>query len=236
MFIVTYTDLELIHMQATTLYVHDANNRLLRINEADSEVPAPRFFLARTLSGNIWRIRYDLPDDLAAELERLAAAEPVVHDLHRPPHHRAQYTQLLERHAPLTNVYEGPAYVLPELDPPTKTVTITPQNKTLLQANFPYTMNNLENRAPVVVVVEDDVAVAACYSARLTTQVAEAGVHTLENYRGRGYGAETVRGWAQELRASGRTPLYSTSWDNLASQAVALKLGASQYGVEFSVT
>jgi hypothetical protein len=34
----------------------------------------------------------------------------------------------------------------------------------------------------------------------------------------------------------GRRPLYSTSWANTASQAVAAKLGAIQYAVEFSIT
>jgi RimJ/RimL family protein N-acetyltransferase len=231
-----YSDLDLIQMQADALYRYDANNRLLRINESDSADPAPRFFLARTLAGNIWRVRFDLPKDLMAELERLASAEPIVKDLREPPYYLAQYRQLLQQHAPLRNTDSGPAYYLPELDLPTCTVTITPENITLLQAHFPYTLSTLDQRTPVVVVVENGVAVGACYAARITTQVSEAGVYTEEAYRGRGYAAETVRGWAAAIRAMGRVPLYSTSWDNAASQAVALKLGAVQYGIDFSIT
>ncbi|HZS91689.1 MAG TPA: GNAT family N-acetyltransferase, partial [Chloroflexota bacterium] len=44
-----------------------------------------------------------------------------------------------------------------------------------------------------------------------------------------------VAGWARAIRASGRIPLYSTSWDNHASQAVARKLGLVQYGTDLSL-
>jgi predicted GNAT family acetyltransferase len=87
----------------------------------------------------------------------------------------------------------------------------------------------------MVAVVADDAAVSLCFSARLTERAAEAGVETLEGYRGRGYAPAVVLAWAQAIRASGRVPLYSTSWDNRASQAVARKLGLVQYGVDLSL-
>ena len=36
--------------------------------------------------------------------------------------------------------------------------------------------------------------------------------------------------WAQAVRTQGGIPLYSTSWDNRASRAVAHNLGLSLYG------
>ena len=232
----TAGDLQLAQMQAVALFVHDEHGRLLRINEPDPTDPAPRFFLARTAAGNLWRTRFDLPPDLAAALERLAADEPVVRDLREPARHMAEYTALLQQHAPLRSTAAGPAYYLPELDPPTDTVTITAANATLLAAYYPYTQSKHAELAPVVVCVAGGVAVAACCSARITAQVAEAGVYTVESYRGRGYAAETVRGWAAAIRAMGRLPLYSTSWANTASQAVARKLRAVQYAVDLSMT
>lgn len=231
-----YSDFELIQMQAEVLYVHDADKKLVRINESDADAPAPRFFLSRSLTGNIWRVRCDLPDDLAVELERLAAAEPVVNDLQEPPIYLAIYEELLELHAPISSADGGPSYYLPELDPPRGTVVITPANKAVLEAEFPWTLHTLGERSPVVVVVEDGTAVAACFTARSTTRAAEAGVHTLESHRGRGYAPEMVRGWAAAVRATGRLPLYSTSWSNTASQAVAAKLGAVPYGTTFNMT
>jgi RimJ/RimL family protein N-acetyltransferase len=234
-----YTDLELLQIQADALYIHDENKKLLRINEsdpADSDNPAPRFFLARSLLGNIWRVRYDLPDDLAAELERLAASEPIVSDLREPPYHLAKYTELLAAHAPISSTFEGPAYYLPKFELPTRAVLVTPENRDLVQAHFDWIFNHLEELSPVAVMVEDGVAVTACSSVRLTPQASEAGLYTQENYRSRGYAADTVRTWAEAIRATDRLPLYSTWWGNTASQAVAAKLGAIQYGVDFSIT
>jgi RimJ/RimL family protein N-acetyltransferase len=235
----TYTDLELLEIQAAALYIHDDNKKLLRINESDpddTDDPAPRFFLARSLAGNIWRVRHDLPDDLAAELERLAAAEPVVDDLREAPYYLAKYTELLAAHAPITDTYTGPAYYLPQVESPPRAILLTPQNRHLAQPHFNWIFNHLEALSPVVVIVEGGVAVTACSSVRLTPYAAEAGVHTEEPYRGRGYAVDAVRGWTHAVHATGRLPLYSTWWGNTASQAVAAKLGAIQYGVDFNIT
>lgn len=232
----SYSDFELLQMQTDALHVHDVRKRLVSINEPDPDNPAPRFFLARSLAGNIWRIRYDLPDDLGAELERLAASEPVVSDLGERPYHFAKYIKLLEAHMPISGTYAGPAYYLPKFESPTRAVLVTPENRGLAQAHFGWIFTNLEALSPVAVVVEDGAAVTACSSVRLTPQAAEAGLYTQETYRGRGYAADAVRTWAEAIRATGRLPLYSTEWKNMASRAVAAKLGAIQYGVDFSIT
>ncbi|HEX8218569.1 MAG TPA: GNAT family N-acetyltransferase [Chloroflexia bacterium] len=234
-----YSSLELAGMQAEALFVHDANDRLLRVNEPEPDGPPPRFFMVRTMSGNLWRTRYDMPAELSAELGGLVTREPVANDLRalrEPPFHLAEYTKLLEQHAPPGSADAGPAYYLPELPPPTETVTIMPANAALLEAHYPYTRSRYVELAPVVVRVADGEAVAVCCSARITARVAEAGVHTVEAYRGRGFAADVVRGWAAGIRAMGRRPLYSTSWENTASQAVAAKLGAVLYGADFSIT
>lgn len=230
------TDLDLLRLHLDALFVHDANGKLLRINELDPEHPAPRFFLSRSLSGNLWRTRYDLPAELAAELERLAAAEPVVGDLSQPPLHAAAYTQLLEKHATIQSSESGLAYRLPELDPPRDAVMITAENLSLLQPHYPYLHDHLSDYGPVAVTVADGKAVTACFSSRLTPQVGEAGLYTEAPYRRRGYAPDTVRGWAAGIRTLDKLPLYSTSQTNIASQAVARKLGAVQYGADFSIT
>ncbi len=227
------SDRDLARLQAEALYVHDPHGRLLRVNEPDPQDPVPRFLLIRTRHGNLWRTRHDLPADLAAALDGLAADEPVGVDLATPPVHLAAYTDLLGRHAAPD---AGPAYYLPDLAAPPGTVTITLANADLLRAHYPITLSELAQRAPVVVCVADGVAVAACSCARTTARVAEAGIHTVEAYRGRGYAVATARGWAAAVRTQGKLPLYSTSWDNTASQAVAARLGAVLYGVDFSLT
>lgn len=229
-------DFDLMRMQVEALFVHDANGHLLRINEPDPTNPAPRFFLGRTTSGNLWRTRADLLPELAAALDALAADEPVVSNLREPPRYEDDYIQLLERYNPISNNNSGPAFTLPDLVPAPTTVTLTQDNEHLAEAHFSWLLGALDDYAPVTVIVEDGAAVAACFCSRITASVAEAGVYTEEAYRGRGYAAEVVRGWAAAVRASGRQPLYSTSWSNIASQQVVRKLGAVMYGVDYSLT
>jgi len=88
---------------------------------------------------------------------------------------------------------------------------------------------------PCVAIVADGRLASLCFSSRNTPIAAEAGVNTLEEFRGRGYAPAVVAAWGQAVRAEGRIPLYSTSWDNLASRSVARKLGLVLYGADFSI-
>jgi hypothetical protein len=184
----------------------------------------------------LWRTRYDLPPDVAVELERSAANEPVNRDLTQPPAYEAQYIELLKPHIPLITVNAGPAYYVPQGTVPSGVVNITAENVSLVKAYFSWLLNTVPDYAPVVVAVEDAHAVAVCFCSRITPKVAEAGVFTEANYRGHGYATQVARGWAEAVRSTGRLPLYSTSWSNHASQAIAKKLGAVQYGVDYSLT
>lgn len=83
--------------------------------------------------------------------------------------------------------------------------------------------------------LEDDRAVAVCASVRATSTAHEAGVETLPESRRRGHGAAAVAAWAEELLGAGSIPLYSTTWDNLASQRVASHLGFQAYGWEYRI-
>jgi GNAT acetyltransferase len=230
-----YSDLELIQMQAQALFVHDKNGRLLRINERNNLNPAARFFLSRSKSGNLWRTRFDLSPDLSAELERLAAAEPVASDLAEPPRYTAEYARLLQEHAPIISTGAGPGYYLPS-NQPHDGVMITSENLALLEAHFDWLLTTLADYAPVVAAVVDGKAVAVCFCSRITPTVAEAGLHTDERYRGHGYATKAARGWVTAVCATGRQPLYSTSWTNLASQAIARKLDGVLYGADYTIT
>lgn len=231
-----YDHLELIRLQTDALFVHDANGKLVRINEPEPTNPAPRFFLGRTRAGHLWRTRDDVPDDLTGELGRLVSTEPVNRDLSEPPLHAADYIERLKPHAPHLNVYAGPAYYLPEHDFPNDVVLINADNINLVQAHFGWLFTTFAEYAPVVASVVAGHAVAVCFCSRITPYVAEAGVYTESAYRGRGYASKVVQGWAAALSRTGRLPLYSTTWANHASQAIARKLGAVQYGTDYSLT
>src|SRR5438876_246856 len=73
------------------------------------------------------------------------------------------------------------------------------------------------------------------YGARQSPWAAEAGVETLDAMRGRGYATAAVAAWAAALRRRGLLPLYSASWENVASQRVAEKVGAVCYGEDWEI-
>ncbi len=47
---------------------------------------------------------------------------------------------------------------------------------------------------------------------------------------------QAVAGWARAVQASGATPFYGTTFDNIASQRLAARLGLSLVGAGFSLT
>ena len=105
----------------------------------------------------------------------------------------------------------------------------------MLRGGFEKLVEELPDWQPFVAVMEGGRAASVCRSVRLTPEAHEAGVETLSEHRGKGYAKEAVAGWARLVRAMGAIPLYSTSWDNAASQAVARKLGLALYGADFQI-
>jgi hypothetical protein len=231
-------DRELMVLHMDTCIRCDPNGRLRYVNEPGDAYDPPRFLMGRTTSGNFWRFRYDLPLDLVRELDAVCAAEPIASDLRAVPHTRAAVRALLERHAPPGEEYRGPAYWIPDTHTsPAEVVAITGANASVLQTGFPWYLPWAPSfdTGPFIATVVEGQAVSICYCSRLADKAAEAGVDTLEAFRGRGYAALAVAGWAVAVRTRGLLPMYSTSWDNLASQGVARKLGMIPYGEDWSI-
>ena len=233
------TDLELMNIHVRALFTHDSESRLLFVNEPDNAVtPAPRLFLGRTREGNIWRFRTDLPDELCKELDVLCADEPPVNaEFNEPPRHLEAFVRLLETDAPVQNVSNSLAYQFTKYEMPSNRLTaITEDNLQVLQAGFEKLIEELPAWQPFVALVKENRAISVCRSVRITSEAHEAGVETLPEFRGNGYAKDVVSEWARLVRQAGAIPLYSTSWENNASQAVARKLGLKCYGVTFDAT
>lgn len=218
------------------LYILDDKNRLLTVNEPDTDQITPRLYIMRTRYKVYCYFHYDVPEATITKLEKLISEEPLIADFRQPLKYHEQYITILEKDAPISTIRPGPAYTLPEHSSSGKTVRITNKNQGLLATHFPWTLQQFVFRSPIVAIVEDNVAVAVCFCARKTDKVAEAGVYTMEDYRKRGYAEAVVRDWSIALRETGRMPLYSTSHDNIASQSVARKLGATEFATDFSFT
>lgn len=177
-----------------------------------------------------------MPDDLVATLEPLVAREPVPTDLTAPSTVQVEIVAALTAHAPIAEVYAGPAWRVPAALPSAgRAVLVDPDDAACLLPHYPTLAEHLWAMTPCAAVVEDSVAVTVCFSARTSSAVCEAGLDTVPAARGRGHGPEAVAAWAAAVRTTGRQPLYSTSWDNAASRRVAEKLGLVMYAVDLSI-
>jgi RimJ/RimL family protein N-acetyltransferase len=222
-------------MQLDALFVRDPRGDLVATRDP-SRRPAPRVFLARSAAGNAWAIRRDVDPAARTELERLLAEEPpwaVASDA-VGPRCSGRARELL---APVSAERRGPAYVLGDelpCDPRAREVAASEHAE--WRAAFPWLAQEFEAVAPVAIAFEGGQPVAICHSPRgLTAEAAEAGVETIEAFRGRGLATAAAGCWARAVRRSGRIALYSTSWENRASQGVARRLSARLYGEDWSL-
>ncbi|MCE2412379.1 GNAT family N-acetyltransferase [Candidatus Poribacteria bacterium] len=232
------SDAELMKIQVEALFTQDENGHLQRINEPSGDgKPAPRFFFGYTNESSICRFRHDLPDPVVAQLKVVAATEAISMSSQKIPRRHRQFEDILRSHAPIERVWIGPAYRFPEhIAPPTRTVRLSRENAELLNGDFTEMVSELNSSQPYLGIIEDSQAVSICRSVRISSHAHEAGVDTLAGYRRRGCATSVVAAWALAVRALNRMPLYSTSWDNVASQGVARRLGLVQYGVDYHVT
>jgi hypothetical protein len=178
-----------------------------------------------------WAVRDDVADELADELADLALQEPVSPEWERPPLHARRYRAAMRGRVGWGPAFEFPAFVAS----PDGVVSI--HDEALLGRHFSGWVAGeiAAGAAPMVAVLVDGDAVSVCFCARRSTVAAEAGLETAPAFRGRGLAARVTTAWAGAVRASGRTPLYSSSWRNASSLAVARKLGLRVYATNWSI-
>ena len=106
----------------------------------------------------------------------------------------------------------------------------------LLERHFRgWTADEIPERSPIMAIMKDGAAISVCFCARRSATAAEAGVETAERFRGRGLGARVTAAWARAIEATGRVPIYSTSWTNSASLALARKLSLDLCASDWSL-
>jgi RimJ/RimL family protein N-acetyltransferase len=199
--------------------------------------PAPRFHLILSAPGPLIRFRGDVPAGVARRLEALAAAETWDPDLAGPPATLAAYVEALETQAPVTSIWSGPAFaMLHDIHAWAPVVDISEANAGLLTGKLAEWVPDIPYRHPFVAVAHDAKAVSLCASVRISPAVHCAGVETHPEHRQRGHALAAVSGWAHAVQQLGATPFYSTAWENLASRAVANRLGFQHVASDFHIS
>ncbi len=227
---------ELMRAHVAALFTSDAAGRLLAVNELDGAA-APRFFLGRTTEGVERWFRHDLAGDLVRALEAVPPDDRETSGLDHPHDGPTVFEQLLSESAPIQNVWAGPAFRFVELaSAGENALLITEENTEVLHPYLEDWLGDVQDCQPFAAVLQDGHAVSLCASVRTTALADEAGVETHPEFRGHGLAGEATAAWAAAVRNLGRTPLYSTSWDNDASRAVAAKLGLVQFGSDLHIT
>ena len=219
---------ELLRYHIEALFTHDAAGQLVRGNEPNGP-PAPRFFLGLTSDGPVWRFRHDVQPDDRIALEGVIRAARLENQALDSPIDPAPYEEILGRSNPVQKTWLGPAFTFPTELATTEAILITPENANILEPLLAPWLPDVTASAPLFAATVDGVAVSVCGSVRRTDFGHEAGVETSPNHRRHGYAAQVVTAWARAVREIHRVPLYSTSWKNEASRAVARKLGLAQF-------
>lgn len=222
------SDLELMKHHVNVLFKHNTENRITVVNEPPYDV-APLIFIGATRDGSV--VRY--LNSLSAQF-----VERVEHVIRENPTNLTEVIKVLSLDCTLNELSFGPTYAFPNFrdKSSSKAIKVTYENKELLKSHFPYTFENFDYKQPCFVIVEDNLVVSICCSARQTSKADEASVYTHEDYRGKAYGADVTTAWAAEVQNQGRIALYCASWDNFASQSLARKLQLVQYGTDIQLS
>lgn len=227
---------ELLSLHLDVLFVRNDQGRMLKTN-SPSQSPPPRFYLGLTTHGAIRLYRHDVSAGMRDHLRSLS--EPLANhsNLSAPLCDLDAILDSITLSGVIAKVWQGPAFRFKHLPVErSDAILVTSQNSHVLHAHFHDCLESVCKGQPLAAVVVNGHAVSICCSGRYSHKAHEAGVETVSSFRGRGYAGEAVPLWAAAVAASGKIPLYSTSWDNAASCAVARKLGLIQYGIDFHVT
>ncbi len=203
-----------------TLFVLDGRRIVSTRSASPTQVGVLRFVLIRRADSCAWAIGSGMGDEQAREVTRLALDEQPTSDFRLPPKHLEEYRRIVGG-----EFDGGPAFEFPEYMPFIDEAVLIEDVERLLVSFSGWAADELPERSPIMAIFEDSVPVSICFCSRKSELIAEAGVETAPEYRGRGIAGLATAAWAAAIQASGRTPIYSTSWSNGPSLAVGRKLG-----------
>lgn len=196
---------------------------------------APRLYACLGADRLVYAFRHDVPDERVEHAT--AALEALADALFESPQQIADAGAAIAHawgDAPVLK--SGPVFRIPRGLPQDEAIVlIDTSNRAALARSFPHTHEHLHALAPCAARLVAGHAVAICRTVRRSRFALEAGVDTIPEHRGRGYGAAVVAAWAERAWQDGQVPCYSTEWSNEASLALARRLDMMSIGAEFAI-
>ena len=186
--------------------------------------------------GFVFAFRHDITPDLELHLSALLADH-----VHLPDFAARTLPECLldvvSGFGGLSVRHFGPAYCFPTVTRPWPEVAcVSPTENKQLHQQLGSMAAHLDLVQPVIAKVIDGQIASTRQTVRAAGRLVEAGVETRPEWHSRGHGTAVVLGWALKCLQTGRVPLYSTSWDNAASMALARHLNLIHYATELSIS
>jgi hypothetical protein len=240
--------IDLLAVQVAALFVTSPDGRLLRTNDPERS-PAPRMHLAICEDGAFVKLRDDVEDAVAEEIDALAMKEPPIREPDATPRFAEHYRKLLGMQDALTEHNFGVTYRLPHRTAAPADGTLVSHGtnagddliariaaqgmpQTLREAGFADLSHFWE---PWCAALDGGEIAAIAFAARLGEQAAEIGVTTMKPFRGRGFAAAATAGWSALPVLQNRPLFYATHRDNLSSRRVIARLGLPFLGIRMQL-
>ena len=228
------SDLDLMRIRAAADFIHDERGRMVFVNDPDRN-PPPRLLIARSKTGDFIRFGAGVSASLATHLTAILARIEPRDDFALPLDVLADIREMMGVVSPFASESGGPAYrFLDSISARNDAVELTAGNLEVAREHYPWLCDELPAWAPCFAMLRNETAVSVCFSSRIGVDANEAGLDTVPAFRRQGLGVAVTAAWASAVTRSGRLPLYSTSRQNLASQAVARRLGLIQIGADYT--
>ncbi|QIG48298.1 GNAT family N-acetyltransferase [Nordella sp. HKS 07] len=243
------SDLDLLDLEARTLFVLTSWDRIARENDPDRSA-GPRFWLAGCAEGRVARLHHEVSDGVAAEIAASLTQEQPFHEPGALPRFIDRYEALLRGAGlPLVRslelVHELPHGLDHARGAPLIASGSAEGDRFIAEVErdgMPPHLVDLGVRgiadlwAPWVLLLEAGEVAAMAFAARLGRDGAELGLVTVPKFRGRGFAARVAAAWTHLPELRSRRLFYGADQDNLASKRVITKLGLRRIGVSLRLT